>query len=73
LPARGSGRRPQHNEVLAHDGDGPRVADGISDRQTDRKVGIASTKQGEGFDRSSRRDRRDRMTVRFRWRRMASH
>jgi hypothetical protein len=53
-----SGRRPQHNEVLAHDGDGLRVGRHLQIGTTDRKVGLAGTKQGEGFDRSVGRDRR---------------
>ena len=56
--ARKSGRRPQHNEVLAHDGDGLRVGRHLQIATTDRKVGLASTKQGEGFDRAVGRDRR---------------
>ena len=56
--ARKSGRRPQHNEVLAHDGDGLRVGRHLQIATTDRKIGVASTKQGEGFDRSVGRDRR---------------
>src|SRR5205085_3563647 len=53
-----SGRRPQHNEVLTHDGDGLRVGRRLQIATTDRKVGLASTKQGECFDRSVGRDRR---------------
>ena len=57
LPAE-SGRRPQHSKVLAHDGDGLRVGRHLQIATTDRKVGLASTKQGECFDRSVGRDRR---------------
>ena len=56
--ARKSGRRPQHNEILAHDGDGLRVGRHLQIDTTDRKIGLASTEQGEGFDRSVGRDRR---------------
>ena len=56
--ARKSGRRPQHDEVLAQDGDGLRVGRHLQIATTDRKVGLASTKQSESFDRSVGRDRR---------------
>jgi len=51
-------RRPQHNEVLTHDGDGLRVGRHLQIATTDRKIGLASTKQGEGFDRAVGRDKR---------------
>ena len=55
---RKSGRRPQHNEVLTHDGDGLRVGRHLQIATTDRKIGLASTKQGKGFDRTVGRDKR---------------
>lgn len=49
--ARGSGRRPQHNQVLTQRGDGLRVGGHVQVAATDRKIGLSSTKQREGFDR----------------------
>src|SRR4029079_487446 len=56
--ARKSGWRPQHNEVLAHDGDGLRVGRHLQIDTTDRKVDLASAEQAEGFDRPVGRNRR---------------
>ena len=55
---RKSGRRPQHNEIFTHDGDGLRVGRHLEIPTTDCKVGLASTEQGESFDRSVSRDQR---------------
>ncbi len=56
--ARKSGRRPQNNEVLAHDGHGFGVGRHVQIATGDRKVGLGSTEQGKGFDRSVGRYRR---------------
>lgn len=49
---RKSGRRPQDNDVLTHNGNSLRVGRHLEIATSDRKVGLAGTEQGESFDRA---------------------
>ena len=55
---RKSGRRPQDKDVLTHNGNSLRVGRHLEIATSDRKVGLASTKQGKRFDRAVGRDQR---------------
>src|SRR6266849_1735012 len=62
---RKAGRRPQHDEVLAHDSDGFGLGRHLEIAARDREIGFGSPEQGKAFHRSLGCDRRqpDRTTV----------
>src|SRR5271168_5183728 len=61
--ARKTRRRPQHDKILAHDGDGLGLAWHVEIAASDRKVGLARAKKTKAFDRAIGRNRRQSDTA----------